>query len=201
MPPSSAEFTKFSVPSVDNDYGRGAIELTKKYLRQFKGEILTRTTTRRAKSISQRLGEDPRFRCPGAIITMVWPDTNPDHRAPDHEVRAAGKVPLIGNAESTLRLISKPRHVPWKEPSEPRHGPPIGTCQRARLSSTSSRRLTKEGPNNHAYVHWETVHLLAQAIKEAGSPNREKVREALTKIKYQSAVGMWACNSVTQSDS
>ena len=34
-------FTKFSVLSVDTDYGRAAVEFTKKYLPGFKGEILT----------------------------------------------------------------------------------------------------------------------------------------------------------------
>ena len=34
-------FTKFAVLSVDSDYGRAAIEFTKKYLPGFKGEILT----------------------------------------------------------------------------------------------------------------------------------------------------------------
>ena len=33
--------TKFAVLSVDSDYGRSAIEFTKKYLPQFKGQILT----------------------------------------------------------------------------------------------------------------------------------------------------------------
>ena len=33
------------------------------------------------------------------------------------------------------------------------------------------------------------MHLLAQAIREAGANNREKVRQALSKIKYNSAMG------------
>jgi len=47
----------------------------------------------------------------------------------------------------------------------------------------------RETPNNHAYVHWETVHLLAKAIEAAGSADRVKVRDALSKIKYDSAMG------------
>jgi branched-chain amino acid transport system substrate-binding protein len=46
-----------------------------------------------------------------------------------------------------------------------------------------------EMPNNHAYVHWETVHLLAKAIDAAGSSDRVKVRDALSRIKYDSAMG------------
>jgi branched-chain amino acid transport system substrate-binding protein len=34
-------FTKFAVLSVDTDYGRAAVEFTKKYLPRFKGEIPT----------------------------------------------------------------------------------------------------------------------------------------------------------------
>ena len=55
--------------------------------------------------------------------------------------------------------------------------------------SRSSKPNIAENPNNHAYVHWETVHLLAKAIEAAGSADRAKVRDALSKIKYDSAMG------------
>jgi branched-chain amino acid transport system substrate-binding protein len=38
-------------------------------------------------------------------------------------------------------------------------------------------------------VHWETTHLLAKAIEQAQSIDREKVRAALSAIHYASAVG------------
>jgi len=38
-------------------------------------------------------------------------------------------------------------------------------------------------------VHWETTHLLAKAIEQAQSIDREKVRTALSNIHYASAVG------------
>ena len=44
-------------------------------------------------------------------------------------------------------------------------------------------------PNNHAYVHWETLHLVAQAIKNANSLKNDDIRNALAKIRYESAVG------------
>jgi branched-chain amino acid transport system substrate-binding protein len=46
-----------------------------------------------------------------------------------------------------------------------------------------------EVPPNHAYTHWETVHLLAAAIKSANSLKPEDIRNALAKIKYDSAMG------------
>ncbi|TNM59718.1 ABC transporter substrate-binding protein [Aliirhizobium smilacinae] len=46
-----------------------------------------------------------------------------------------------------------------------------------------------EEPNNHAYSHWESMHLLAEAIKAAKSSEPEAVRDALKTIKYESAVG------------
>jgi branched-chain amino acid transport system substrate-binding protein len=44
-------------------------------------------------------------------------------------------------------------------------------------------------PNNHAYTHWETTHLLAAAIKSANSLKPEDIRNALSKIRYDSAMG------------
>ena len=38
-----------------------------------------------------------------------------------------------------------------------------------------------EMPNNHAYVHWETLHLVAQAIRNAKSLKNEDIRNALSK--------------------
>jgi branched-chain amino acid transport system substrate-binding protein len=46
-----------------------------------------------------------------------------------------------------------------------------------------------EMPNNHAYTHWETTHLLAAAIKSANSLKNEDIRNALSKIRYDSAMG------------
>ena len=47
-------------------------------------------------------------------------------------------------------------------------------------------------PNNHAYVHWETMHLLAAAIKAAGSltcegtqcPVEDQVRSAMGEVTF-----------------
>ena len=44
-------------------------------------------------------------------------------------------------------------------------------------------------PNVHAYTHWESVHLLADAIKAAGSVKTADVRAALAKIHYESVMG------------
>ena len=38
-------------------------------------------------------------------------------------------------------------------------------------------------------MHWETTHLLAKAIEQAQSIDREKVGTALSNIHYASAVG------------
>ena len=65
----------------------------------------------------------------------------------------------------------------------------MGLTEKQGLRREVQGRISGETPNNHAYVHWETVHLLAKAVDAAGSADRAKVRDALSKIKYDSAVG------------
>ncbi|CZT30125.1 ABC transporter substrate-binding protein [Pseudomonas cerasi] len=46
-----------------------------------------------------------------------------------------------------------------------------------------------EMPNVHAFFHWETLRLLAEAIREAHSDDPAKVRDALALIRDPSAMG------------
>ena len=184
-------FTKFAVLSVDSDYGRSAIEFTKKYLPQFKGRDPHRGLLQGGRGrLPQRSGEDPRFRRAGDH--HVRPRRHDaDHRAPDDRSRACRQ----GAADRQRRVqypdrTSRPRRRAMEGAVEAAAWLPAWDSPKSKaFVDEVHRRLSSEGPNNHAYVHWETVHLLAQAIKEAGSADREKVREALSKIKYDSAVG------------
>ena len=125
-----------------------------------------------------------------AIIMYGNADTTPIIARQMIEVGLAGKVPLIGNAEfnteSTIKAAPKALEgaveaaawLPaWDRSKEQGFRREV---QKPNIAKT---------PNNHAYVHWETVHLLAKAIEAAGSADRAKVRDALSKIKYDSAIG------------
>ena len=171
--------------------GAPQIEFTKKYLPGLKGpDPDARTITRKARSISAACS--PRFVDSGAQAIIMYgnADTTPIIARQMIEVGLAGKMPLIGNARIQYREApSSRRRRRSKAPSRPPPGCRHGTRRGARLSSRSSKAKYRETPNNHAYVHWETVHLLAKAIEAAGSADRAKVRDALSKIKYDSADG------------
>ena len=162
--------TKFAVLSVDSDYGRSAIEFTKKYLPQFKGQILTEDYYKEGEVDFRSVLAKIRDSGAQAIIMYGLADTTPIIARQMTEIGLAGKVPLIGNGEFNTPTKIKAAPTPWRARSKPPPGCRHGTRPRARPSSTKFTAANKEGPNNHAYVHWETVHLLAQAIKEARQP-------------------------------
>ncbi|MET0429441.1 MAG: ABC transporter substrate-binding protein [Microvirga sp.] len=182
-------FTKFAVLSVDSDYGRSAIEFTKKYLPQFKGEILTEDYYKEGEVDFRSVLAKIRDSGAQAIILYGLVDTTPIIARQMTEVGLAGKVPLIGNGEFNAPSNIKAAPRAMEGAVEAAAWLPAWDSPKSKAFVDTFTAAYKEGPNNHAYVHWETVHLLAQAIKEAGSPNREKVREALSRIKYASAVG------------
>ncbi|ANY84695.1 ABC transporter substrate-binding protein (plasmid) [Microvirga ossetica] len=181
--------TKFSVLSVDSDYGRSAIEFTKKYLPQFKGQILTEDYYKEGEVDFRSVLAKIRDAGAQAIILYGLADTTPIIARQMTEVGLAGKVPLIGNAEFNTPSNIKAAPRAMEGAVEAAAWLPAWDSPKSKAFVEKFTAANKEGPNNHAYVHWETVHLLAQAIKEAGSPDREKVRDALSKIKYDSAVG------------
>ena len=181
-------FTKFSVLSVDSDYGRSAIEFTKKYLPQFKGEILTEDYYKEGEVDFRSVLAKIRDSGAQAIIMYGLADTTPIIARQMTEVGLAGKVPLIGNGEfNTASTIKAAPTCDGRRSRSRRLAARMDPPKSKAFVDKFTAHISRKMPNNHAYVHWETVHLLAQAIKEAGSPDREKVREALSKIKYDSA--------------
>src|SRR6266508_3382044 len=92
-------YTKFSVLSVDTDYGRAAVEFTKKYLPGFKGEILTEDYYKEGEVDFRSVLAKIRDSGAQAIIMYGNADTTPIIARQMIEVGLAGKVPLIGNAE------------------------------------------------------------------------------------------------------
>ncbi len=182
-------FTKFSVLSVDSDYGRSAITFTKKYLPDFKGEILSEDYYKEGEVDFRSVLAKIRDNGAQAIIMYGLADTTPIVARQMLELGLAGKVVLIGNGEfNTEKTIkSAPKAMEGAVEAAawlPQYDSPASKAFVEKFTTTY-----KEAPNNHAYVHWDTVNLLAQAIKEAGTSDKNKVREALSKIKYTSPVG------------
>ena len=182
-------FTKFAVLSVDSDYGRSAIAFTKKYLPRFKGEILTEDYYKEGEVDFRSVLAKIRDSGAQAIIMYGLADTTPIIGRQMIEVGVAGKMPLIGNAEFNTETSIKAAPKALEGAIEAAAWLPAWDSQRSRAFVDKFTAEYHETPNNHAYVHWETVHLLADAIEFAQSVDRVKVRDALSKIKYESAVG------------
>ena len=182
-------FTKFAVLSVDSDYGRSAIEFTKKYLPQFKGEIMSEDYYKEGEVDFRSVLAKIRDNGAQAIILYGLADTTPIIARQMIELGLAGKVTLIGNGEFNTEKTIQSAPTALEGAVEAAAWLPSWDSPASKAFVEKFTAAYKEAPNNHAYVHWDTVHLLAQAIHEAGSIEQDKVREALSKIKYESPVG------------
>lgn len=182
-------FTKFAVLSVDSDYGRSAITFTKKYLPDFKGEILSEDYYKEGEVDFRSVLAKIRDNGAEAIILYGLADTTPIIARQMLELGLAGKVTLIGNGEFNTEKTIKSAPKAMEGAVEAAAWLPQFDSPASKAFVEEFTKTYNEAPNNHAYVHWDTVNLLAKAIKEAGSADKVKVRDALSKIKYQSPVG------------
>jgi len=182
-------FTKFAVLSVDSDYGRSAIEFTKKYLPEFKGEILSEDYYKEGEVDFRSVLAKIRDSGAQAIIMYGLADTTPIVARQIVELGLAGKVTLIGNGEFNTEKTIESAPTALEGAVEAAAWLPAWDSPESKAFVEKFTTTYGEAPNNHAYVHWDTVNLLAAAVREAGSVDREAVREALSKIKYKSPVG------------
>lgn len=182
-------FTKFAVLSVDSDYGRSAIEFTKKYLPEFKGEILSEDYYKEGEVDFRSVLAKIRDGGAQAIIMYGLADTTPIVTRQMVELGLAGKVTLIGNGEFNTEKTIASAPSALEGAVEAAAWLPAWDSPESKAFVEKFTTTYSEAPNNHAYVHWDTVNLLAAAVREAGSIDREAVRAALSKIKYKSPVG------------
>ncbi|ANK85619.1 MULTISPECIES: ABC transporter substrate-binding protein [unclassified Rhizobium] len=182
-------FTKYAVLSVDTDYGRSAIEFTKKYLPQFKGVILSEDYYKEGEVDFRSVLSKIRDNGAQAIIMYGLADTTPIVARQMVELGLAGKVTLIGNGEFNTAKTIASAPTALEGAVEAAAWLPAWDSPESKAFVEKFTKAYNEAPNNHAYVHWDTVHLLAEAIHEAGSTDQEKVRDALSKIKHKSPVG------------
>ena len=182
-------YTKFAVLSVDTDFGRGAITFTKKYLPRYKAQIVSEDYYKETETDFRPVLSKIKYSGAQAILMYGLADTTPIVARQMHEMALGGKIELVGNAEFT-------------NPSTIAAAPDVmnGAIETvAWLPSWSNPRSLKfvddykkaygDVPNVHAYTHWESVHLLADAIRNAGSAKTADVRAALAKIHYESVMG------------
>lgn len=182
-------FTKFAVLSVDSDYGRAAIEFTKKYLPEFKGEILTEDYYKEGEVDFRSVLAKIRDSGAQAIIMYGLADTTPIIARQMVELGLAGKVALVGNGEFNTAATIAAAPTAMEGAVEAAAWLPAWDSPASKAFVEKFTSIYGDAPNNHAFMHWNTVHLLAEAVHEAGSIDQGKVREALSKIKFDSPVG------------
>jgi len=181
----------FAVLSVDSDYGRGAINFTKKYLPRYPdAKILSEDYYKDSETDFRPVLSKIKNSGAQAILMYGQADTTPIVARQMLEMGLAGKVVLVGNAEfNTAKTIASAPSV-LNGSIEAAAWLPEWTSPRSlKFVEEYKKANGGEMPNNHAYTHWETTHLLAAAIKAANSLKNDDIRNALVKIKYDSAMG------------
>ena len=184
-------YKKFAVLSVDSDYGRGAIKFTKRYLPKYEGaEILSEDYYKDSETDFRAVLSKIRRSGAQAIILYGQADTTPIIARQMLELGLAGKVALVGNGEfNTKDTIAAAPKVMNGAVEAAAWLPEVPAPRSLKFVDEYKKAYGGEMPNNHAYTHYDTVHLVAQAIKNANSLKGQDVRDALAKIKYDSPMG------------
>ncbi len=183
--------TRYAVLSVDNDYGRGAIAFSKKYLPTYKGEILSEDYYKDDETDFRPVLSRIKSRNVQGILMYGLPDSTRLIVRQMLEVGMAGKVTLLGNGEFTYPDTIKVAPSVLNGAVEAAAWSPDLASPRSQkfVADYAAAYGAKEVPNVHAYTHWEAVYLLAAAAKAAGSTETEALRAALEKIDYDGATG------------
>jgi branched-chain amino acid transport system substrate-binding protein len=181
---------KFAVLSVDSDYGRGAITLTKKYLGDFGAEIVSEDYYKDKEADFRPVLANIRRSGAGAIIMYGLSDTTPIIARQMVEAGLAGKVILIGSAEFNNPEAIKIAPTALNGAVEAAaYMPEWDTPKNLEFVAAYRNAYAGETPNVHAYAYWETLRLVAAAAKVANSDNQDDIRQALSTMTYEGVMG------------
>lgn len=182
--------TKLAVLSVDSDYGRGAIEFTKKYADQYGIELISEDYYKEGEVDFRAVLTKLRNSDAQGILMYGLADTTPIIARQMIEAGIAGKLPLLGNGEFSAEATIAAAPSAMNGAIEAAAWLPAYDSEASQeFVANYEAAYSGEEPNNHAYGHWETVRLLAQAIDEADSIESDAVVAALENIKFESPLG------------
>lgn len=181
---------KYAVLSVDSDYGRGAIDLTKKYLKEYNVEIVSEDYYKDKEADFTPVLAKVRRSGAQAIIMYGLSDTTPILARQMVEAGLAGKVILIGSAEFNNPQAIKVAPTALNGAIEAQAWlPELDTPENKTFIDTYRKKFNGETPNVHAYFYWQTLKLLVAAAKQANSIDQDQIRKALSTITYDSVMG------------
>lgn len=184
-------FTRYSALSVDSDYGRGAIAFSKKYLPDYKSELVSEDYYKDDETDFRPVLSRIRSLNVQAILMYGLPDATRLIGRQMQEIGLAGKVFLMGSAEFTYPDTIKMAPRVFEGAIEAQAwAPDVATPRSQQFVADYKTDYGKEVPNVHSYTHWEAVHLLAAAAKAAKGPGNEDLRDALAGIDYDGATGV-----------
>ena len=183
-------FTRYSVVGGQR-FRPGRHRITKKYLPQFHGEILSEDYYKDDETDFRPVLAHIKSLNVQGIISYGLPDATRLIVRQLLELGMAGKVSLMGSGEFTYPDTIKVAPSVLNGAVEATAWAPDLDNPR-NLKFVDDYRTaygSKEVPNVHSYTHWEAVHLLAAAVKAAGSTESPALRSALESIDYQGATG------------
>jgi branched-chain amino acid transport system substrate-binding protein len=183
-------FTRYSALSVDSDYGRGAIGFSKKYLPEFKSELVSEDYYKDDETDFRPVLSRIRSLNVQAILSYGLPDATRLLGRQMLETGLAGKVVLMGSAEFTYPDTIKVAPRAFEGAVEVQAwAPDLANPRSQQFVADYKAAYGTEVPNVHSYTHWEAVHLLAAAAQAAKGPSNDDLRDALAGIDYDGATG------------
>lgn len=183
-------FTRYAALSVDSDYGRGAIAFTKKYLQEFRSELVSEDYYKDDETDFRPVLSRIRSLNVQAILSYGLPDATRLLGRQMQEMGLAGKAFLMGSGEFTYPGTIKVAPRVFEGAVEVQAWAPDVQSPRSQQFVADYRvAYGTEVPNVHSYTHWEAVHLLAAAAQAAKGPGNEELRAALAAIDYDGATG------------
>lgn len=181
---------KFAVLSVDSDYGRGAVNLTKKYLSEFGVEIVSEDYHKDKEVDFRPVLANIRRSGAQAIIMYSLADSTPIVARQMVEAGLAGKVILVGSAEfnNPEAIKAAPKALEGAVEAAA-YVPEWDNAKNKEFVANYRKAYGGETPNVHAYAYWETLRLIAEAAKQANSDKQDDVRRILSTITYEGVMG------------
>lgn len=183
-------FTRYAALSVDSDYGRGAVAFSKKYLPEFKCELVSEDYYKDDETDFRPVLSRIRSRNVQAILSYGLPDATRLLGRQMQEVGLAGKAFLMGSGEFTYPDTIKAAPRVFEGAVEVQAwATDVPNPRSQQFVADYKAAYGTEVPNVHSYTHWEAVHLLAAAAQAAKGPGNEELRDALAGIEYDGATG------------
>ncbi|MDE2198169.1 MAG: ABC transporter substrate-binding protein [Rhodospirillales bacterium] len=192
---------KIAILSVDNDYGRGAIALSKKFFQRYGITVVSEDYFQA--STTEFLPELNKIKSSGAQAILMYGYAASSRLVARQMLESglAGKIALIGNGDFTNpQTIKAAPSVLNGAIEAAAWSPDYDSARSKSFVHDYEAAYGGEVPQVHAFTHWETINLLAAAIRKAGSVDPAAVKQALAGISFDGATGVVKFDNHDQAD-